>query len=91
MAAEAGNAQTCLLLAKEGSDLNHAVPKGMRTALHLAAAKGHTLAAISLVRMGCDASVGDELGRTPVAVALQNGYKETAKEIEHEQRRVRNL
>lgn len=90
-AAEAGNAQTCLLLAREGHDLDVTVPKGERTALHLAASKGHTLCAVSMVRMGADALKLDAVGRTPTAVALQHGFKDTAKTLEDELRRVRNF
>lgn len=60
-----------------------------RTALHLAAAKGKTLAGLALVRLGLDINKEDAVGRTAIAVAVASGYKECARALEDEARRLK--
>ena len=85
----AGNAQCCLFLAQQGASLEAVDVKG-RTALHLAAYKGETLAGLALLRMGARLDIKDApYDRTPVAAALSAGYREAAKAFEEEATRSR--
>lgn len=53
--------------------VNHADAQG-RTALHMAAANGHTAIAVTLLAAGADACAVNEGGNTPLHWAALNGH-----------------
>ncbi|CAM6091404.1 unnamed protein product [Calypogeia fissa] len=76
-------------LASQGqmSELQEALQKGVdpsaadydgRTALHAAAATGHTDAVTLLIKQGADVNKRDSSGNTPLVAALRGGYGATA-------------
>lgn len=54
-------------------DPNSREPNKGRTPLHLACSRGHSHAALALMRMGTDLSIQDQDGRTPLWNAVDNG------------------
>jgi ankyrin repeat protein len=61
------------LLLEHGAAVNAAGPRG-RTALHYAAAGGHTAVIQVLLEFGADARLADASGATPLALARAGGY-----------------
>ncbi|CAM9892699.1 unnamed protein product [Ectocarpus sp. 12 AP-2014] len=82
-AAEGGNEEVvCMLLHIEGMEELDTVSgdKGM-TALHLAAAGGHTNAALELILAGANVDLVDAEGFTALHYAIDEGYLQLAREL----------
>ncbi|XP_064599919.1 serine/threonine-protein phosphatase 6 regulatory ankyrin repeat subunit B-like [Liolophura sinensis] len=89
MAAEHGRLKCLQMLLDSGAEVHvptkyskhgsyTAVPHvGGTTPLHLAALHNHTKCVMELIWNGADYNTVDELGRTSLYIAAQNGYEET--------------
>lgn len=80
VAAGAGRTGLVLVLITGGADVKAApLADGAEgSALHAAAAGGHTMTALTLLRHGCPLSALDARGRSALHLALERGHQQTA-------------
>ncbi|CUG86116.1 helicase, putative, partial [Bodo saltans] len=74
------HADVIALLASNGGDVG-AQTNDKRTPLHMAAANGHTLALVELLRLNASIDVADANGTTPLHIAAVNGRVDAVKAL----------
>jgi ankyrin repeat protein len=80
VAAGAGRTGLVLVLLNSGArpEVAESAATGGGTALHAAAAGGHTMTALALLRHGCSLSALDAKGRSAPTLAIERGHEQTA-------------
>jgi ankyrin repeat protein len=78
-AAMAGNAEAALELLKDGADPNVEQGTHLGAPLQYAAARGHIITVLTLLRHGAKVDSEDDIGRTPLAWAAEDGRPYAAK------------
>lgn len=88
LAAQHGQDMAMVVLIDRGASLDAARETDGCTPLHAAASAGHTSAVNLLLMSGADATMTNNIGKTPMAIAAEYGHATTAEALRRQRSKV---